>query len=108
MTVARFDPAQASGDELRRSYIESGYVLVRDLMDEADRAAIGRELRRINRGDYSRSPTPGVIWRDAIEPVDWPEEDQRLMGRHMYLGQPHVYRAVGGRKDDVALISLKW
>ena len=28
MTVARFDTAQASGDELRRSYVESGYVLV--------------------------------------------------------------------------------
>ena len=56
------------GDGLRRSYIESGYVLVADLVDEADRAEISRELRRINRGDYSRSPTPGVIWRDEIEP----------------------------------------
>ena len=55
MAVARFDPAQASGDELRRSYVESGYVLVTDLVDEADRAEIGRELRKINRGDYSRS-----------------------------------------------------
>lgn len=94
MTIARFDPARASGDELRRSYIESGYVLVNDLVDEADRAAIRRELRRINRGDYSRSPVEGVVWRDAIEPVDWPEDDERLMGRHMYLGQPHVYSAV--------------
>ena len=94
MTIARFDPGQASGDELRRSYIESGYVLVTDLVDEADRAEIRRELRRINRGDYSRSPIEGVIWRDEIEPVDWPEDEERLIGRHMYLGQPHVYSAV--------------
>ena len=94
MTIARFDPAPASGDELRRSYIESGYVLVTDLVDEADRAEIGRELRRINRGDYSRSPIEGVVWRDEIEPVDWPEDEERLIGRHMYLGQPHVYSAV--------------
>ena len=94
MTIARFDPTRASGDELRRSYVESGYVLVRDLVDEVDRAEITRELRRINRGDYSHSPIEGVSWRDAIEPVDWPEDDDRLMGRHMYLGQPHVYSAV--------------
>ena len=94
MTIATFDPAQTSGDELRRSYIESGYVLVTDLMDEAVRAEITRELRRINRGDYSSSPIEGVTWRDEIEPVDWPEDDERLLGRHMYLGQPHVYSAV--------------
>ena len=32
MTIATFDPAQTSGDELRRSYIESGYVLVTGLV----------------------------------------------------------------------------
>ena len=94
MTIAEFDPARTSGDELRRSYIESGYVLVTGLVDEAARAEITRELRRINRGDYSRSPIEGVIWRGEIEPVDWPEDDDRLIGRHMYLGQPHVYSAV--------------
>ena len=94
MTIATFDPAQTSGDELRRSYIDSGYVLVTGLVDEAARAEITRELRRINRGDYSRSPIEGVTWRDEIEPVDWPEDDERLIGRHMYLGQPHVYSAV--------------
>ena len=40
MTIATFDPAQTSGDELRRSYIESGYVLVTGLVDEAARAEI--------------------------------------------------------------------
>ena len=35
-----------------------------------------------------------MTWRDQIEPVDWPEDDERLIGRHMYLGQPHVYSAV--------------
>ena len=40
MTIATFDPAQTSGDELRRSYIESGYVLVTGLVDEASRAEI--------------------------------------------------------------------
>ena len=78
MTIATFDPAQTSGDELRRSYVESGYVLVTGLVDEAARAEITRELRRINRGDYSRSPIAGVTWRDQIEPVDWPEDDERL------------------------------
>ena len=38
MTIATFDPAQTSGDELRRSYIESGYVLVTGLVDEAARS----------------------------------------------------------------------
>ena len=94
MTIAKFDPAQRSGDELRRSYVENGYVLVTGLVDEAARAEITRELRRINRGDYSRSPTEGVTWRHEIEPVDWPEDDEQLLGRHMYLGQPHVYSAV--------------
>ena len=94
MTIAKFDPAQISGDELRRSYVESGYVLVTGLVDEAARAEITRELRRINRGAYSGSPIKGVTWRHEIEPVDWPEDDERLLGRHMYLGQPHVYSAV--------------
>ena len=94
MTIATFDPAQTSGDELRRSYVGNGYVLVTGLVDEAARAEITRELRRINRGGYSRSPIEGVTWRDEIEPVDWPEDDERLIGRHMYLGQPHVYSAV--------------
>ena len=94
MTIAEFDPAQTSGDELRRSYVESGYVLVTGLVDEAARAEITRELRRINRGDYSNSPIEGVTWRNKIEPVDWPEDDERLLGRNMYVGQPHVYSAV--------------
>ncbi|MDE0229329.1 MAG: hypothetical protein OXJ62_10820, partial [Spirochaetaceae bacterium] len=94
MTIAKFDPAQASSHELRRSYVESGYVLVTDLVEESDRAEITHELRRINRGDYSHSPTERVTWRDRIEPVDWPEDDERLIGRHMYLGQPHAYSAV--------------
>ena len=59
MTIATFDPAQTSGDELRRSYVESGYVLVTGLVDEAARAEIVHELRRINRGDYSNSPIAG-------------------------------------------------
>ena len=92
--IAEFDPVQTSGDELRRSYVESGYVLVTGLVDKVARAEITRELRRINRGDYSRTPIEGVTWRHEIEPVDWPEEDERLLGRHMYLGQPHVYSAV--------------
>jgi hypothetical protein len=94
MAIARFEAAQTSGDELRRSYIESGYVLVSDLVDDADCAKIRRELRRINRGDYSRSSTAEEIWRDLIEPVDCPEDDEWLIGRHMYLGQPHVYSKV--------------
>ena len=50
MTIATFDPAQTSGDELRRSYVESGYVLVTGLVDEAARAEITRELRQDQSG----------------------------------------------------------
>ena len=58
MTIATFDPTQTSGDELRRSYIESGYVLVTDLVDEAVaprlRASCGGSIGATTRARPSR------------------------------------------------------
>ncbi len=67
--------------KLTESYRENGFVLVNGTMSPQELTEIDHDLKKINRGDYDT---------DAIEPVDWPLDDDRLLGRHMYIGMPHV------------------
>ena len=75
-TLDTFEPA-----ELRQSYIDNGYVIVKNTITAAEREEINGDLKKINRGDYVC---------DGIDRVDWDESDERLLGRHMYVGMPHV------------------
>ena len=83
----RFSSGDAGGDrqKLVRSYRNDGFVLVDDVLAGGECDQIVAELKRINRGDFAAA---------AVEPVDRPREEQRLLGRYMYLGEPHAYSGV--------------
>ena len=68
-------------EELKQSYREDGYVVITGAMAESDLAEINTELKRISRGDYES---------DVIEAVACDLDDENLLGRHMYIGMPHV------------------
>lgn len=76
-TTLNLDPS-----DLTRSYRDSGFVVVRDAMTEGDLQEINADLKKISRGGYDT---------DVIDPVDWDADDERLLARHMYIGQPHVF-----------------
>ena len=68
-------------EELKQFYHENGYLVITGAMVESDLAEINTELKRISRGDYES---------DAIEAVACDLDDESLLGRHMYIGMPHV------------------
>ena len=78
----RFHLSSVIESELTEFYVKNGFVLVDQLITAEEQEEIRIDLAKINRGCYDSSP---------IEPVDWALDDQRLLGRYMYIGQPHVY-----------------
>jgi hypothetical protein len=78
----RFHLSSVMDSGLTEFYVKNGFVLVDQLITVEEQEEIRTDLAKINRGCYDSSP---------IEPVDWALDDQRLLGRYMYIGQPHVY-----------------
>ena len=71
--------------ELIDWYVANGYVLVDEVLSAAECDEIVADLKKINRGDYGCEP---------IAAVDWPAGADRLLGRYMYIGEPHAYSSV--------------
>ena len=71
--------------ELTQFYVKNGFVLVDQLITNEVQDEIRTDLEKINQGHYDGS---------TIDPVDWPLDDQRLLGRYMYIGQPHTYSSI--------------
>ena len=71
--------------ELIDWYVANGYVLVDEVLSAAECDEIVADLKKINRGDYGCEP---------IAAVDWSAGADRLLGRYMYIGEPHAYSSV--------------
>ena len=83
-SIDAFDPT-----ELRQSYIDNGYVIVKETMTASEREELDTELKKFNRGDYGSF--------NGIEPVDWELDDERLLARYTYAGQTHAVSKVISR-----------
>ena len=81
-SIPRFKLDAVDSDELTGFYVENGFVLVERLISPIECGDIRADLAKINRGDYDCP---------AINAVNWPLTDERLLGRYMYIGQPHAY-----------------
>ena len=75
----RFHLSSVTDSELTEFYVKNGFVLVDQLITAKEQEEIRTDLSKINRGYYDGS---------SIEPVDWALDEQRLLGRYMYIGQP--------------------
>ena len=80
--MRHFDLSTLDASDLKQAYVDHGYVVVRETMSESDLLEINTDLKKISRGDYDT---------DVIDPVDWDLDGERLLARHMYIGQPHVF-----------------
>lgn len=80
--IPRFKLDAVDSDDLTGFYVENGFVLVERLISPIECGDIRADLAKINRGDYDCP---------AINSVNWPLTDERLLGRYMYIGQPHAY-----------------
>ncbi|MBV7334863.1 phytanoyl-CoA dioxygenase family protein [Chloroflexi bacterium TSY] len=83
-SIQQFQLNALEDEELRLSYFENGFALVNDVVTDEERNELRTELIKINRGDYLC---------EAIESINENEEwtDETLLGRYMYIGQPHNY-----------------
>ena len=84
--IPEFQLDRLDTQELRSTYFENGYVLVTDVLSSRECDEIRADLVKINRGDYPC---------EAIQPADpnqdWETDTYKLLGRYMYIGQPHSY-----------------
>ena len=80
-----FRPEELEEEKLLDSYVATGYVLVDEVLSVAECDDVVADLKKINRGDYGCEP---------IAAVDWPAGDDRLLGRYLYIGEPHAYSSV--------------
>ncbi|MBR52608.1 phytanoyl-CoA dioxygenase [Candidatus Poribacteria bacterium] len=83
--ITGFHLSSMVSSELTEYYIKNGFVLVNKLISKTSQDEIRTDLAKINQGHYDNS---------TIEPIDWPINDQRLIGRYMYIGQPHAYSQI--------------
>ena len=83
--IGVFRPEELEEEKLLDSYVANGYVLVDEVLSVAECDDVVADLKKINRGDYGCEP---------IAAVDWPAGDDRLLGRYMYIGEPHAYSSV--------------
>ena len=79
-TIPEFQFDQIDDDTLRAAYYEHGLVFVHNVISAEERVEIKADLAKINRGDYDIEPIPLL----ADE-----QDDETLLGRYMYIGQPH-------------------
>lgn len=70
---------------LVQSYINNGFLLVSNVLSTSECNEINTDLLKINRGDYICDP---------IKPRTGNLDDKKLLGRYMYIGEPHAYSAI--------------
>ena len=84
--VPQFQLDQIDDEALRAAYYEHGCVLVDNVLSAEERAEIRSDLAKINRGDYDCDPIPPLTEAEAAT-----QDDETLLGRYMYIGEPHSY-----------------
>ena len=102
MTIATFDPGADLGRRIA-AILQSraGTCWSTGLVDEAARAEIVHELRRINRGDYSRSAhCGGALGATKSSRSTGPRMTNGSSAATCTSGQPHVYSAVVRDRHD--------
>ena len=80
--IPRFQFDRIEDEALRSAYYEHGFVLVKDVVSAQERDEIRSDLAKINRGDYGCEP---------ITPLGEEQDDETVLGRYMYIGDPHSY-----------------
>ena len=82
--IPQFQLDQLDDDALRSAYYEHGFVLIHNVISVEERAEIKADLAKINRGEYDCEPIP---------PLAEERDDETVLGRYMYIGEPHSYSA---------------
>ena len=83
--IPKFQFDEIDDEALRSAYYERGYVLVKDVVSAQERDEIVADLAKINRGEYDCDPIP---------PLDEKQDDETVLGRYMYIGDPHSYSPI--------------